>query len=153
MHRITFDPFSGGDAVSDYCRKFRHPDLPSLDVAPPIDLYPERPLVGAAPQLEPVVSWPFAQRAGVYIMYDDALDLLYIGKVSMNRCLGQRLYEYFGGGDVCVPKFDWLFPVRFLVIIAMPEDSPFEAPSLEEYLIRTLHPKSNVAGRAFIDPL
>ncbi len=80
-------------------------------------------------------------------MYDDALELFYIGKTSMSRCLGQRLYEYFGGGEICIPKAEWLDSARFLIVIAMPANSPFEAPALEEFLIRTLHPTANGTGR------
>ena len=81
------------------------------------------------------------------MFFDDALELFYIGKASMSRCLGQRLYEYFGGGDTCIPKLDWLQPARYVVTVAMQPDLPFEAPSLEEFLIRTLQPRINGTGK------
>lgn len=147
MQQYSFDPFRGGEVVKNYSVRYRHPDLAPFDIGAPLDLHPSRPLLPSAPRLTHQLSWPFGERAGVYLMYDEALELFYIGKSSMNRCLGQRLYEHFGGGDICVPQDEWLQPARFLVIIAMPKDSPFEAPSLEEFLIRTLHPRVNANGR------
>jgi hypothetical protein len=147
MQQFSFEPFRGGEAVTEYSVRYRHPDLARFDVGSPVDLHPSRPRLASAPEVPPQDSWPFHDRAGVYLMYDDALELFYIGKASMSRCLGQRLYEYFGGGEVCVPKFEWLHPARFLIIIAMPKESPFEAPALEEFLIRRLHPRINGTGR------
>jgi hypothetical protein len=50
-------------------------------------------------------------------MYGENLELLYIGKASMNRCLGNRLYEYFGSGTACTPKAEWLQQARYVVNI------------------------------------
>ena len=81
------------------------------------------------------------------MIYTDSFDLLYIGKASMNRCLGERLYERFGGGAACIPTEEWLQSARFVVTIAVPKTMPFEAPAVEEFLIRRLQPLSNGVGR------
>ena len=148
MNEYSFSPFRGGDALNEYASRYRRADLPPFDVGQPLDLYPSRPhSANFIPQLTWEHPWPFADRAGVYLLYDDALDLFYIGKVSMNRCLGQRLYEYFGGGEICIPKIDWLQPARYVIIIAMSPELPFEAPALEEFLIRKLQPRINGTGK------
>jgi hypothetical protein len=107
MSQFSFEPFRGGDALSEYVDLYRRTDLPVFEVGAPLDLYPLRPAVVAVkPQLTWEHPWPFGDRAGVYMLYDEAIELFYIGKASMNRCLGQRLYEYFGSGDICVPKME-----------------------------------------------
>jgi hypothetical protein len=64
----------------------------------------------------------------------------------MNRSLGYRLWEHFGGGPDCVLKQNWSQSPRFAINIAVPADMPFEAPALEEYLIRKLKPSGNTCG-------
>src|ERR1022692_1578510 len=135
MTEYSFHPFRGGEALTEYATRYRRSDLPLFDVGQALDLYPSRPRATAfVPQLTWQHPWPYADRAGVYLFFDDAHDLFYIGKASMSRCLGQRLYEYFGGGDVCTPKFDWLQPARYVITVGMSPELPFEAPSLEEFL-------------------
>ena len=65
----------------------------------------------------------------------------------MNRRIGNRLYDHFGNGPDCIPKQDWLNPVRYFITIAVPSDLAFEAPALEEFLIKKLHPKLNATGK------
>ena len=81
------------------------------------------------------------------MIFNESLELLYIGKASMNRSLGYRLYDHFVGGRACAPRADWLLPARFVINIAVPKESPFEAPAIEEFLIRKLKPKSNATGK------
>lgn len=148
MSQFSFEPFRGGDGVTEYVARYRRADLPPFEVGAPLDLYPSRPpAAGFTSQLTWEHPWPFSNRAGVYLLYDEALELFYIGKASMNRCLGQRLYEYFGGGASCVPKLEWLQPARYVINIAMPSEFPFEAPALEEFLIRKLQPRVNGTGK------
>lgn len=148
MISYSFAPFVGGDALTEYVTRYRRPELPPLEFKTPLDLYPSKPSpAGFTPQLTWEHPWPFGDRAGVSLLYDDNLELLYIGKASMNRCLGNRLYEYFGSGPTCAPKAEWLKPVRYVLNIAVPADLPFEAPAIEEFLIRRLKPKSNGTGK------
>ncbi|MBA4149329.1 MAG: GIY-YIG nuclease family protein [Verrucomicrobia bacterium] len=132
-------------ALNDYMRRYRRDDVPCLEVSPPVDLYPSRPV---PPNITPIgTNWPQNERAGVYFLYTDLLDLLYIGKSSMNQCFGRRLTAHFGSGSVCIPKDERLQSARFVVTIAVPESMPFEAPMLEEFLIRKLQPLVNGLGK------
>lgn len=145
---FSFGPFAGGDALAEYVSRYRRTDVPALEIGGALDLYPDRvPPATFAPQLTWEHPWPFNNRAGVYMIYDEALQLMYVGKVSMSRFFGHRLYEYFGNGDACVPKAEWLHPARFVINIAVPEEMPFEAPALEEFLIRKLQPPCNGTGK------
>jgi hypothetical protein len=149
MDEHSFGPLAGYDAVSEFTSRHRHSDFPPLEASGPFDLFPSLPLpAGITPQgrwTDP--QWPFAERAGVYLIYSESFELLYIGKSSMNQCLGKRLWRHFGGGEICAPKDAWPQAPRFVVNIAVPEEMPFEAPALEEYLIKKLQPSLNTVGR------
>ncbi len=148
MYKKYFGPFRGNDALCEYVSRYRRSDLPPIEVSEPLDLYPALPApANFTPKLTWANPWPFDHNAGVYMLYDELLELLYIGKASMNRCLGYRLYDHFGGGGACIPKAEWLKPVRFVINIAVPKEMAFEAPGLEEFLIRKLQPKSNGTGK------
>jgi hypothetical protein len=41
----------------------------------------------------------------------------------------------------------WSQPPRFFYAVAVPEQMPFEAPALEEFLIGRLQPPDNSVGR------
>lgn len=135
-------------AIADFSSKYRAPGLPHIEISKPVDLFPDAPQkieLGAHTTWKD--SWPFATRPGVYIIYSSSLDLIYIGKTSMNRCIGKRLYEYFGDGPECIIKKEKLCKARVVVIAAVPKDMPFEAPALEEYLIKKLQPPQNDLGK------
>jgi len=143
------EPFSKvSAAIAAYSSKYRAPGLPHIEVSNPVALFPDAPQqieLGAHTTWKD--PWPFATRPGVYIMYSSSLDLIYIGKASMKRCIGQRLYEYFGDGPECIIKKEKLGSARVVVIAAVPKDMPFEAPALEEYLINLLQPPQNDLGK------
>jgi len=149
MKLYSFAPFKGGDTLSEYICRYRRSDLPNLEVGAPLDLCPSLPPpVGFTPQLTWEDPWPFGDRAGVYLIYAGSFELLYIGKASMGRCLGQRLYDYFRAGECCVLQHDfWPQPPRFVINIAVPQAMPFEAAALEEYLIAGLQPICNINGK------
>lgn len=143
----AFGPFPGAETVAEYILKYRRDDIPALQVGGPLDLFPTVPLpYGVIPPFTWEHQWPSARRAGVYLIYSVALQPLYVGKASMNRNLGQRLYEYFGGGATCALQDPWPEPPRFVITIVVPEKMPFEAPALEEYLIKSLCPICNTHG-------
>lgn len=148
MNEHSFGPLRGRDVVAEFASLHRHPNLPPLEVSAPFDLFPSLPLpANITPQGSWLNTWPFAERAGVYLIYSESFDLLYVGKASMNRCLGQRLWDHFGGGETCIFKESWPQTPRFVVNIAVPEELSFEAPALEEYLIKKLQPLCNTVGR------
>jgi hypothetical protein len=135
-------------AIAEYSEKYRRGDYGSLRVSEPFDIRPElgtpkeHSIGGTWTQ-----KWPFDEDCGVYLLYSASFELLYVGKSSMNRCLGKRLYDRFGGGEVCKPSEDWLEEARFVINIAVPREMPFEAPALEEFLIRKLQPRLNGPGK------
>lgn len=148
MTEHPFGPLPGNDAVSEYILEHRNPNLPVLEISAPLDLFPSLPLPpGITPQFTWSDNWPFSERAGVYLVYSESFQLMYVGKSSNNQCLGKRLYRWFGSGDTCVLSGVWPEQPRFVVTIAVSDKSPFEAPALEEYLIKKLQPLTNTIGK------
>lgn len=94
--------------------------------------------------------FPNADKSGVYAIFDKNKDLLYLGKASNKSSIGRRLYDHFKGykkPDWSEEKFkkDWEGIPRYILTYSV--EHPFEAPSLEEFLISRLQPKSNSVGR------
>lgn len=94
-------------------------------------------------------KWPGSDLPGVYVFLTADDSIVYIGKASCNRCIGTRLGDYFSfrepskklGLSVIHAKAN---DVAAVIIIAIPDkDRAFEAPALEEYLIRSLNPVRN----------
>lgn len=93
------------------------------------------------------LQFPDAGAAGCYAIYSEDGDLLYIGKASVKNTLGRRLDTYFMGVRSPTPggpKGNWKSPPKYIQTIRVNE--PFEAPSLEEYLIKNLRPCDNDIG-------
>ena len=140
------------DAISEYATKYRRSEFPPFDISDQLyGLFPStlHSLETAPPYVWPA-PYPFDQRAGVYLIFSDTLELLYVGKASMGSCLGKRLYTYFhyAAGQPCTLKHStWTQEPRHLLTVAVPEATPFEAPALEEFLIARLHPSNNSVGR------
>lgn len=108
--------------VAEYCRRFCH----SFVVH---DLHTRE-------------SWapmPVSDKPGCYALYTATGQLLYIGKASNSRKIGHRLYHHLTQSQAA-----WVPSVSFVQIVEVSE--PFEAPSLEEYLIRELQPPHNDRG-------
>ena len=127
-------------------RKYRHPDLADLALSDLYALFPE--------EGEPLATmhwdqqWPNSDHAGVYLIFDKNGKLLYVGKAW---ALGHRLASYFqyrqprGEGNACEIVHAWTPPgPMYIATVAVPDDSKFEAASLEEYLINELKPSENV---------
>jgi len=96
-------------------------------------------------------EWPNAGRSGVYLIFGEDRDLLYVGKASMSNSLGARLSSYFGYDEnkvhckVCHKS--WHKKPCYIVSVAVPENMLFEAPALEEFLISKLPIPENTRGR------
>jgi excinuclease UvrABC nuclease subunit len=120
-------------AIDDYCRKYAI--QPSFPLSEPYHLAREWK----------AKTIPHADRCGCYFFYDEEGHLLYIGKVSLSHTLGRRTTHYFrwdAEASVPVPKDSgWTAPPAWLQTLCVNE--PYEAPSLEEYLIHRLRPPSN----------
>jgi len=93
---------------------------------------------------EAQAAWPSNESPGVYIFLDANKQITYIGKASANSCIGARLN----------PRFDPKWNPRshesqgcvYITTIALPRELAFEAPAIEEYLIRELSTRSNTIG-------
>jgi excinuclease UvrABC nuclease subunit len=83
---------------------------------------------------------------------NEQLGVCYVGKASMGNCIGSRLSSYFGYESETdrrckiYHREGWTEKPRYVMCVAVPEDSPFEAPALEEFLIRELAPPDNKRG-------
>ncbi|MGI4769880.1 MAG: hypothetical protein ACRYGP_33030, partial [Janthinobacterium lividum] len=115
------------EAVDAYHATRRHPDLPTFTIHP----------------AQGVQAWwgsPESARPGCYVYFDAAGQILYVGKASMGASLGSRMAAH----DHAEPRAWWRDAADFVVLVTVAE--PFEAPSLEEYLIDVLGPPGNVLG-------
>lgn len=81
-------------------------------------------------------------------MLDDDEAVIYVGKASADSWIGARLAKYFqydANGRCRFIHAEWC--PRYVVTVAVPDDSPFEAPALEEFLIKELQPRWNTLGK------
>jgi hypothetical protein len=136
--------------VQDYVASHRREGLEAFEVSGIYDLFPQSALTGDAAAHKWPESWPNSANAGVYGVFADDLTLLYVGKSSMNSCLGARLSAYFGYTPerACRVKSEWRIQPRFLATVAVPDSATWEAPALEEFLIQRVNPPLNRNGRS-----
>jgi hypothetical protein len=134
-------------ALKEYQNRYRHPKLHPFECS---DLYAltteETPLA----KWRWDEKWPNSDRAGVYLIFDKAGKLLYVGKSSV---IGGRLSKYFQYEQprtevkMCKIVDDWGGETpMYVVAVAVPDSSTFEAAALEEFLIGRLHPCVNKMG-------
>jgi hypothetical protein len=96
----------------------------------------------------PNEEWPNSREAGVYVITDESLEVLYIGKASNKSSIGSRLGTYFRNDrktGLCEVIHSWKKPPQYIYTIVA--KNPFQAPSLEEYLIHKCDPTDNTVGR------
>lgn len=117
------------EKVHEYCHRYRRSDLPPFIVHP---LHTKENWNGTLASLKPGCY-------GIYRQHQDDGALAYIGKASLTATIGGRLANHF---TYRRPK--WLPAMAFVQMVEVSE--PFEAPSLEEWLIRELHPEHNSQG-------
>ena len=133
-------------AAIEQFRLLRHSSLGRLEVGGKYSLSTRGSAGHEADQFWPE-EWEHADRCGVYLILDVSMRLLYVGKASMGNQLWNRLGTYFGGRGKCKIKHDqWSDRPEFVVTVAVPEESTWEAPALEEFLIGKLQPVDNVRG-------
>lgn len=116
------------DLVQKYMREYRNPDLP------PFKVWPTRYAMDA---------WyhtPESAMFGCYVFYSSTGEVLYIGKASLKATMGSRLAAH----DRKIPRAQWREKAHFVQFVSVSE--PFEAPSLEEFLILQLRPEGNRIG-------
>lgn len=92
--------------------------------------------------------FPNLNEAGVYAFLSKDLEVLYIGKASMNHAIGYRLGSYctYGEHKECKLKHTWAGEPRYIYTVSVPGKTRFEAPALEEYLIGEVPTSNNTAG-------
>jgi len=135
--------------IEEYAKKFRNTSLPPLNISGLYDLFPYEEQI--LPEIIPVASWPDnypnADKKGVYLILDDELNILYIGKASMNNWLGNRLGNYFGYENntrKCkVWHTNWTAKPRYVLTVGFNDTLGFEAPALEEFLLGTVETSDN----------
>jgi hypothetical protein len=135
--------------IDDYIRMYRKESLKSLELSDLYDLFPEKKIM--QPEITPVAIWPdnypFATNKGVYVILDDFLNVLYIGKASMNVNIGTRLGKHFCYDDdkkhCKTVEVNWSVQPRYVIIISCHDSLAFEAPALEEYLLGTVDTSDN----------
>ena len=128
--------------LEHYCAQLRRSDWPKLEMSGLYDLYPSSD--DTACEYHWPDDWPFVDSPGVYFVFDADMQVLYIGKASLNSWFGNRLSTYFRYGDhkECVVQNSdsWKGVPRFVAVIPIEAEYKFEAPALEEYLITKLKP-------------
>ena len=133
--------------VSEYHAHYRNPSLSSLEVSGLYCVSPDAAERSEASSAWPE-TWPYAWYPGVYLIFDSNVSLLYVGKASFGAGVGHRLSAHFcfesDGSRACKVRGSWSARPAFLATI--PVEEPFEAPSLEEYLIGKLQPPDNRRG-------
>ena len=134
-------------AIASYVRTDRVPAFTDvLTMSDWYSLFPDEPDCVDTGYKWPE-KFPNAGKAGVYLIFDSAMSLLYIGMTT--RDLNNRLGNYFGyvngRGSGFLVKANMLPPwkKRPYYIRTIPVMHSEEAPILESYLIKTLKPPEN----------
>jgi hypothetical protein len=134
------------DELDYYHRTFRNASLQPLVVSDLYALFPDEAF-SKNTKLHWPDKWPNADNAGVYLIFGEQLELLYVGKASN---IDTRVSSYFrytsDGTRRCEIKDSWKARPAFVATIAVDDDKTFEAAALEEYLITKLQPKENTRG-------
>ncbi len=93
--------------------------------------------------------YPNSNSAGCYAVYTGSGELLYIGKASNKHVMGFRLgniWKLNADKTAYITKKDWGDKTP-QIIQTIPVNEPYEASSLEEFLILKLQPPCNTIGR------
>ena len=88
-------------------------------------------------------EYPNGDRQGVYFLFDESLNLLYVGKASCGNRIKDRLTARFTASGRPRRGKEKFRAVCFVATIPMPRKRAFEAPSIEEYFISRLRPGLN----------
>ena len=137
-------------ALDAYHTGYRNPKLRPLHSSGLYALFPDTSIppagvkfAGKWPEL-----WPDVDNPGVYVFLDANFDVTYVGKTFLKQSFGTRFYDWFKrekNTGACSVVGVWKSPPAY--VITVPVQEPFEAPSLEEYLIQELDPSDNLVGR------
>lgn len=88
-------------ALDAYHNGFRNPKQSRLQMSGIYALFPNNPTpsdIEVAGCWWSDDYWPNCDCPGVYLIFNERLDLLYVGKASLTQTVGGRLSEYFHYG-------------------------------------------------------
>ncbi len=134
------------EIIENYSIKYRNPSLDKIEVSELYDLFPDKNTDHNVELKWPKSVWPFCGRSGAYLYLDDDLNIMYIGKANH---FGYRFGQCFkkDANGSCIVIDSRIGSPRFVVTIAVPAESWFEAASLEAYLINLIKPRYNSVGK------
>lgn len=132
------------ELIKIYQTQYRNSELKPYDISEKYDLFPDK-IINSDNEYCWNAKWPNSERAGVYLILDDQLDVIYIGKADY---LGPRLSSYFHYDENrnCKIINYWNGKPRFILTVAVPDSSKFENASLEAFLISKIKTKNNIQG-------
>jgi excinuclease UvrABC nuclease subunit len=121
-------------ALEQFNRDYPRPNIEPLELTPPLDII-------SAPK----ASWPSNEHPGVYLLMNAEMEILYVGKASCSSIIGAALQQHFNAR--WQPIDDKSRGCRYVTTIALPKDRHFEAPAIEEFMIKELDPPRNKQGK------
>ena len=130
------------EAVKDYQLNHLNKEKPKFKISEKFDLEKD---------WKPDVYYPFCDEPGIYAIFSESDKIIYIGKASNNNSIGARLATYFITDEkwkceTISPKIlNTKITPKFILAVAV--KNSFEAPSLEEYLIKEFDPPANSIGK------
>ena len=74
--------------IKNYERKYRHPDLDPFKDSGLYDLFPHDNKKSTNVESKWPDRWPHLDETGIYVFLSEDLEVLYIGKASMNHGIG-----------------------------------------------------------------
>lgn len=95
--------------------------------------------------------YPHFDKPGIYAIFDAKEKIIRIGKASNYNSIGARLGTYFKNDEegkcktISPEILKTKMAPKFIIAVAVNE--PFQAPSLEEYLIKEFDPPANLVGK------
>ena len=129
-----------------FSKNFRHPSLPALNFVPDLyDLLPHLPTNHTAKGQWPAPWLSSFFSPGVYFVFDDSLNLLYVGVSTV--AISIRTYDHFRtdrSTGLCSPKDTWPSQPRFIAALPVNPSMAWDACGLECYLIQQLKPPKNI---------
>ncbi len=101
-------------------------------------------------------TYPSSKMPGVYVFLGDQEEVLYVGKASCKQCMGNRLGAHFcyaADKKRGQAKTRFFQDVRYIAVVPVPVGRAFEAPALEEFLVKQLQPPLNTQGKQLLTEL
>ena len=133
--------------IIEYELKYRGSELKALKISELYDLSKKKSDGSDRPGWPD--TYPNADYPGVYVFFNKDKEVLYVGKASFNNTLGSRISSYIRwdkAEDGCEMYHSWQQMPTYLKTIGIAVAQSFEAPAIEEFLIKMLEPIENKVG-------